>query len=98
MLLPMDHPDEMRIRMTGLPEAVPERKGAVRMAAADGEWRLVSDGVGVDVRFELYVDPGKVPRYFANRRLSRTLGKTLANLQATFPCGAAPDSGAGAAP
>ena len=79
-------PEEIVIHVTGMPDALPPRDGAVRMAAADGEWRLRDLGRAVEVSFSLYVDAGKVPRYFANRRASRGLGKTLSNLRRAFPC------------
>jgi hypothetical protein len=76
----------LHLLLTGLPEYEPPIEHVERIRAAEGEWRLVPEGVGVRVGYELFVDPGSAPRFLANRRLANVVGKTLANLSAQFPC------------
>ena len=76
----------MTIAMNGLPRRVPERRGAVRMEEVAGEWRLEDAGDAIRVGLKLYVNPGDVPRRFANRRLAGAVGQMLANLRNRFPC------------
>jgi hypothetical protein len=79
--------DGLHLSVTGLPDYLPMEQDATRIRSAVGEWRLVPDDQGISVAYELHVDPGDVPRMLANRRLSRAVGQTLANLAAKFPCG-----------
>ena len=72
--------------ITGLPERLPESDDAVRMQNVDGEWRISVTDDAIRVQLDLYVNPGRVPRFFANRRLATTVGRTLANLAGQFPC------------
>jgi hypothetical protein len=76
----------VRLVVTGLPDYQPPEKNAERIRVAAGEWRLEPIPGGTRVSYELYVDPGSVPAYFANRRLATVVGQTLANLAAQFPC------------
>lgn len=78
--------DALRLDVEGLPDAVPEHDGAVRMRAAEGGWVLAPEDGTVAVSFQLAVDPGRVPDFFVNRRLAATVGGTLANLAERFPC------------
>lgn len=76
----------LHIDLVGEPDAIPERSDAVRMAGASGRWELeVHDG-RIDVGLRMTVDPGSVPRFFANRRIAATVGGMLANLRERFPC------------
>lgn len=79
-------PDGLRLSLAGLPDYSPPNDGVARIRSAAGEWRLVPDDQGIDVSYELYMDPGSVPRFLANRRLAKAVGKTLANLSAHFSC------------
>jgi len=79
-------PDGMRLSLTGLPDYSPPETSATRIRSASGEWRLTTSPTGIDVSYELYVDPGGVPRFLANQRLAAAVGQTLANLAARFPC------------
>jgi len=79
-------PEGMRLSLTGLPEYTPPDASATRIRSASGEWRLTPSPAGIDVSYELYVDPGGVPRFLANQRLAAAVGQTLANLAARFPC------------
>ncbi|MGE0623722.1 MAG: hypothetical protein AB7I04_04630 [Pseudomonadales bacterium] len=78
--------DGLTLSLVGLPEYTPPEDNATRIRSAEGEWRLVPSQAGIDVSYELYVDPGRVPRYLANQRLAAAVGETLANLAARFPC------------
>lgn len=80
-------PEGLKLELTGLPDYAPPDKSATRIRAAAGEWRLLPSATGIDVSYELYLDPGRVPRYLANQRLAAAVGQTLANLAARFPCG-----------
>lgn len=79
----------VRLDVVGLPDKYPEQENATRIREASGQWRLLEEGGVTRVRYELYVHPGRVPAFAANRRLATVVGKTLANLAAHFPC--APD-------
>lgn len=79
----------IRLVVTGLPDYQPPEENAERIRVAAGEWRLEPITGGTRVGYELYVDPGSVPAYFANRRLATVVGQTLANLAAQFPCNSA---------
>lgn len=78
--------DGLRLSLTGLPDYTPVQESVTRIRSASGEWRLVPSASGIDVSYELYVDPGRVPRFLANQRLADAVGQTLANLAARFPC------------
>lgn len=78
--------DGLRLSLTGLPDYTPVEDSATRIRSATGEWRLVPSDSGIAVSYELFVDPGKVPRFLANQRLADAVGQTLANLAARFPC------------
>ena len=77
---------EVGIAVKGLPTYLPEMNDAVRMRNVMGEWRIVPEGEGLRVRHQLYVDPGSVPKFFANRRLATSLATTLINLSRQFRC------------
>lgn len=76
----------IRLRVLGLPDYQPEEHNVTRIREASGQWRLREEGVGISVSYQLYVNPGRVPAFMANRRLALVVGKTLANLAAQFPC------------
>lgn len=78
----------LKLIITGLPNYEPPVRNAERIRAAAGEWLLRPVGNGIQVNYELYVDVGSVPVFFANRRLATVVGQTLANLSARFPCSA----------
>jgi hypothetical protein len=78
----------LKLIITGLPDYEPPVRNAERIRAAAGEWLLRPLGNGIQVSYELYVDVGSVPVFFANRRLATVVGRTLANLSARFPCSA----------
>ena len=69
-----------------MPDYTPPSDNAARIRSAAGEWRLLPGATGIDVSYELFVDPGRVPRFAANQRLATAVGQTLANLAARFPC------------
>lgn len=79
-------PDAVLLELTGLPDYAPPEEDVERILAAEGEWRLAPSGNRTRVSYELYLNPGGVPAYFANRRLAVVVGRTLANLAAQFPC------------
>lgn len=76
----------VELKLTGLPDYQPEEQGVTRIEAAEGEWRLIPDGTETRVSYRLYLDPGRVPAFMANRRLAAAVGQTLANLVDRFPC------------
>ncbi|HEX7036300.1 MAG TPA: hypothetical protein VF210_11025, partial [Pseudomonadales bacterium] len=85
-LRPSEAPDGVRLVVEGVPDAVPERDGAVRMRAAEGEWLLDRTDGRIRVTFRLAVDPGRLPAFLLNRRLAATVAGTLGNLADRFPC------------
>ena len=78
----------LKLMITGLPDYQPPAKNAARIRMAEGEWLLLPAEEAIEVRYELFIDVGAVPAYFANRRLATVVGRTLANLSAQFPCSA----------
>ena len=72
--------------LIGLPDYQPSRQGAAPIHAAAGRWRLVESEAGLDVSYQLFVNPGAVPLFAANGRMASAVGKTLANLASQFPC------------
>ncbi len=72
--------------LVGLPDYQPARKGAAPIQAAAGRWQFVPSEVGLNVSYQLFVDPGSVPPFAANGRMASAVGKTLANLASRFPC------------
>jgi hypothetical protein len=72
--------------LVGLPDYQVNQPGAIRIRAAEGQWQLVESGQGLDVSYQLFVNPGAVPPFAANGRMASAVGKTLANLAAHFPC------------
>jgi hypothetical protein len=83
---PADEGGTIRIGLEGVPDALPARRDAVRMTAADGTWTFTPGGGRIHVELELAVDPGFAPAFFADRRLAATVAGTLANLAERFPC------------
>lgn len=83
---PADDSGSLRITLAGEPQAIPVRSDAVRMDAARGLWILTPGNGRIHVSLELAVDAGRVPGFFANRRLAATVGGILANLATQFPC------------
>ena len=77
---------ELAVAIKGLPAYLPESKEAYRMREAAGEWRIVPEADGLRVTHQFYVDPGNVPKLFANRSMATSLAKTLINLARQFPC------------
>ncbi len=84
--LPPDGSGTLRIGLTGVPGAIPEQRGAVRLAAADGLWTLALEDDAVAVTLRLTIDARPAPAFLANRRLAATVSGMLANLAARFPC------------
>jgi len=78
--------NSIRLVMTGLPDYQPPEETAERIRTAEGAWHLTLVEDHTRVSYELYVDPGSVPAFLANRRLATVVGRTLANLSAEFPC------------
>jgi hypothetical protein len=74
------------LALVGLPDYAPARSGTAPIKAAAGRWELSESGAGLEVRYQLFVDPGPVPAFAANGRTASSVGKTLANLAALFPC------------
>ncbi len=77
---------EVTLDLVGLPDYQFARSGATRIREAAGRWRFVQSDRGLDVSYQLFVHPGSVPAFAANRRMASAVGKTLANLAAQFPC------------
>lgn len=88
-LRPSETEHGVRLIVEGVPDAVPEREGAVRMRAAEGAWLLAPEDGRIRVTFQLAVDPGALPGFLVNRRLAATVAGTLANLAARFGCDSA---------
>lgn len=78
--------ERVRLDVVGLPDFYPEAQNVTRIREASGRWYLAEEADRVNVSYQLYVDPGRVPAFAANRRLASVVGKTLANLAAHFPC------------
>ncbi|NIP16462.1 MAG: hypothetical protein GWM88_17615 [Pseudomonadales bacterium] len=74
------------LAIEGLPERVPEVDGAYRMHEVAGQWRIWERGDRLEVQQQIYLNPGDVPRMFANRSMSTSLARTLSNLAARYPC------------
>jgi len=79
----------LHISMIGMPDAVPLRPDAVRMHSVEGDWLFRVEGSEITVQLTLLTDPGKVPKFMANRRIARTIGLTLEALGEKFPCSTA---------
>ncbi len=82
----IDKRGSMVIELKGLPDYLPPQPDAHRMSEARGQWRIVRQPDGLRVTHELYVNPGNVPKFFANRSLAASLARTLANLARQFAC------------
>ena len=55
-------------KIEGVPTYQPEEKGFVRVAAADGYWKLVPKGDATEVTYQLHTEPGgSVPSMIANK-------------------------------
>ena len=77
----------VRVAMNGLPDELPAVRGVVRMSVAEGEWYFhAGQGGELEVGLSLYVEPGRAPKLFANRRSAHMIGDTLAALAQRFPC------------
>jgi len=76
----------LHIAMRGLPDELPERRDAVRMDSVEGDWQFSVDGSEISVQLTLQVDPGRVAKFLANRRIASTVGLTLQALGDRFPC------------
>lgn len=76
----------VRLVIAGLPDHPPTFDGVERIREVGGEWLLEPAQEVIRVSYELYVDPGPAPAFFANRRLATVVGRTLASLTARFPC------------
>lgn len=76
----------LRLSVVGLPDYQPPARNVTRLVAAEGQWRLRPAAKVINVEYQLYVHPGGVPAFAANRRLATVVGQTLANLAARFPC------------
>ncbi|MEM8768388.1 MAG: hypothetical protein AAGE43_13135 [Pseudomonadota bacterium] len=76
----------LKLSMVGLPDYQHPAQNATRLVAAEGQWRLWPAADVINVEYQLYVHPGGVPAFAANRRLATVVGRTLANLAARFPC------------
>lgn len=80
------------VAMNGLPDEIPAEPGVVRMQLAQGEWRFHSENGGeLRVGLSLYVEPGRAPKLFANRRFAHMIGDTLSALAQRFPCSTSAD-------
>lgn len=82
----------VRVAMNGLPEEIPIEPGVVRMKLAQGVWRFQAEGAGeLRVGLSLYVEPGRAPKMFANRRFAHMIGDTLSALAQRYPCSTSAD-------
>jgi hypothetical protein len=77
---------QMLLVLQGVPDHLPPQPGAVRMKSAEGAWSFEHDGERVRMSLRLQMDPGAVPKGFANRRMAATVGGALANLRRRFSC------------
>jgi hypothetical protein len=82
----MDSGQGVTLDLVGLPDYQPARRGATLIQAAEGRWHFIQTDSGLDVSYQLFVNPGSVPPFAANGRMASTVGKTLANLASRFPC------------
>lgn len=81
--------DGVTLDLVGLPDYQIAHQGAAPMREAEGRWRFVESDGGLDVSYQLFVNPGSVPPFAANaanNRMANAVGKTLANLASQFPC------------
>jgi hypothetical protein len=76
----------IHIRLEGLPDALPEQQGVVRMKSAEGRWALTPGNGHIHVELRLAANARRAPAFFADRRLAATVAGTLANLAEEFPC------------
>lgn len=86
--------DEMTVTvaMNGLPQEIPAEPGVVRMKLAQGEWLFQALAGGeLRVGLSLYVEPGRAPKLFANRRFAHMIGDTLSALAQRYPCSTSAD-------
>ena len=82
-----EEPDDgVRLDVIGLPDFFPETKDVTRIREAAGQWHLLEEDKAIKISYQLYVHPGRVPAFAANRRMASVVGKTLANLVTHFPC------------
>lgn len=70
-------------KIEGVPGYQPEEKGFVRVAAADGYWKLVPKGDATEVTYQLHTEPGgSVPSMIANKFVVDAPFNTLKALKA----------------
>ena len=81
-----DSEDGVTLNLVGLPDYQVARQGAAPIREAEGRWQFVESDWGLDVSYQLFVNPGAVPPFAANGRMASAVGKTLANLASQFPC------------
>lgn len=80
------------VAMNGLPDEIPVEAGVVRMKSAQGEWLFQAEAGGeLRVGLSLYIEPGRAPRLFANRRFAHMIGDTLSALAKRYPCSTSAD-------
>lgn len=64
------------------PKYQPDEKGFVRVAAADGYWKLVPKGDATEVTYQLHTNPGgSVPSWLANKFVVEAPFNTLKALK-----------------
>jgi hypothetical protein len=72
----------MTVRLEALPDYLPRRDGKVRISKCDGFWKIVPNGKGVKLTYQVLADPaGAIPSWIANRTVVGTPWKTLKNLR-----------------
>ena len=69
-------------RIEAVPTYQPEEKGFVRVAAANGFWKLVPKGDSTEVTYQVHTEPGgSVPAMVANKFVVDAPFKTLQGLK-----------------
>jgi hypothetical protein len=66
------------VRVEAAPDYVPLREGKVRIPQANGQWKLVPNGEGVNVTYQMHASPGgSIPGWLANQTVVDTPFGTL---------------------
>ena len=75
-------PDVTKIKLTGIPDHLPEKEGIVRMEKAEGFIVLEDKGVSTKLQYIFHSEPGgEVPAWLANSSIAELPFTTLTGLR-----------------